>query len=180
MQIKGERITLVPIELEEKDKFYKLATESYGSKFWYDEEEKAKRTRERFFKDWHDGYFDLSLPEKGQCFWIVVKGEKIGQANYNKIDLENKNVELDIIIGDRENMGKGFGPDALKTLMKYLFSNFDINKIWIGARANNQRAVEAYEKTGFKKEGLLREQDYFEGKFVDVVRFGILRREFLE
>ena len=54
----------------------------------------------------------------------------------------------------------------------------DVNKIWIEARANNTRAIRAYEKVGFKKEGLLREENYFEKKFVDCVRFGILRKEF--
>jgi RimJ/RimL family protein N-acetyltransferase len=50
--------------------------------------------------------------------------------------------------------------------------------VWIEARANNPRAVRAYEKVGFKKEGLLREEDYFDGRFVDCVRFGILKKEF--
>jgi len=179
MKIEGEKVALVPIKPEEKEAFYKLATESYGSKFWYDEKQKVKRTKEKFFQDWYEGYFDINLLEKGQCFWIVVNGEKIGQVNNNKIDLENKRVELDIIIGAKENMGKEYGSDALKTLIKYLFKNFNINKIWIAARVNNPRAIRAYEKAGFKKEGVLREEDYFEGKFVDCIRFGILRKEFL-
>jgi len=179
MKIEGEKVTLVPIKPEEKEEFYKLAIKSYGSKFWYDEKQKAKLTKEKFLQDWHEGYFDINLLEKGQCFWIVVNKEKIGQVNHNKIDLENKRVELDIIIGAKENMGKGYGSDALKTLIKYLFENFSINKIWIAARVNNLRAIRAYEKAGFKKEGILREEDYFEGEFVDCIRFGILRKEFL-
>jgi len=178
MEIKGEKVTLIPIRLEERDEFYKLATESYGSQFWYDRKEKAERTKEDFFRDWHEGYFDSSRPFDGQCFWIVVNRRKIGQVNYNKIDKWNKNVEVDIIIGTKEYLGKGYGSDALKTLIKYLFKNFDLNKIWIGARANNPRAIKAYEKAGFKKEAVLRETDYFKGKFVDCVIFGILRKEF--
>ena len=182
MKIKGERITLIPIRPEEKDEFYELATKSYGSKFWYDKEQKAKRTKERFLQDWHEGYFDLNSPKKGQCFWIVVNGERIGQINHNKIDLENKKTDLDIIIGDEDKMGKGYGSDALRTLIKYLFDNFDINKIKIarGVRVSNPRAIKAYEKVGFRREGLLREEDYFEGQFVDCIIFGILRKEFLK
>ncbi|MDD4990070.1 MAG: GNAT family protein [Candidatus Pacebacteria bacterium] len=177
MEIKGEKVVLVPIKPGEKDEFYKLATQTEGSKFWYGKKGRAERTKDNFFQDWNDGYFDIVSPEKGQCFWIIVNGEKIGQINYNKIDLENKKVELDIIIGNEEKMGKGYGTDALKTLMKYLFDNFDINKILIEARLNNPRAIKAYEKVGFKKEGLLRQEDYFEGKFTDCVKFGILRSE---
>jgi len=178
MEIKGEKIVLVPIKPREKDEFYELVTGSRNSRFWYDKEQKAKRTKQQFFKDWNSGYFDFKFPEKGQCFWIMVNEEKIGQVNYNKVDSVNKNVELDIILGAEKHTNKGYGTDALKTLIKYLFENFDINKIWIGARGNNPRAIKAYQKIGFKKEGLLREQDYFEGKFVDCLRFGILRKEF--
>jgi len=178
MEIKGEKVVLVPIKPEEKEEFYKLATESEGSKFWYGDRGVAIPTREDFFQDWNEGYFDIVSPQRGQCFWIIVNGEKIGQVNYNKIDLENKKVELDIIIGDEGKMGKGYGTDALKALIKYLFDNFAINKIWIEARLNNPRAIKAYEKVGFKKKGLLHQEDYFEGNFVDRVRFGILKSEF--
>lgn len=110
----------------------------------------------------------------------MVDGKKIGQINYNKIDERNKKTEIDIIIGDKEDIGKGYGPNAMRTLIKYLFKNFDINKVWVEPRANNPRAIKAYKKVGFKKEGLLQEEDYFRGKFVDCVRFGILRKEFKE
>lgn len=168
MEIKGEKIVLVPIKPEEKEEFYKLATESEGSKFWYGDRGVAIPTKEDFFDDWNYDYFDIVSPEKGQCFWIMVSGEKIGQVNYNKIDLENKKVELDIIIGNEAKMGRGYGTDALRTLMKYLFDNFAINKIWVETMANNPRAIKAYEKAGFKREE----------SFVDKVIFGILRNEF--
>jgi len=178
MELKGEKITLIPIESEDKDQLYKLATESYGGTSWYDRAQRAKLTREKFFRDWNDNYFDINLPQKGQCFWIVLEKERIGSINYNAIDERNKKVELDIIIGAEENLSKGYGSDALRTLIKYLFDNFDINKIWITARTNNPRAIKAYEKVGFKREGLLRQESFFDDQFVDCVRFAILKAEF--
>jgi len=160
-------VVLVPIRPEEKEEFYKLATESEGSKFWYGDRGVDIPTKDDFFEDWNESYFDIISPEKGQCFWIIVDGEKIGQVNYNKIDLENKKVELDIIVGDEAKMGKGYGADALKTLINYLFDNFDVNKIWIEPRANNPRAIRAYEKAGFRKKESL----------ADRVRFEILKSE---
>lgn len=179
MELKGQKVTLVPITPEEKDRFYDLATKSYGSRFWHDEEETKTLTKEKFFKDWHEGYFDKGSPEKGQCHWIVVDGRKIGQINYNAIDQLNKKAEVDIIIGDEKDMGKGYGTDALRTLLRHLFDTLEVNKVWIEARGNNPRAIRAYEKAGFKREGTLREENYFEGKFVDCVRFGILKRDFM-
>ena len=178
MELKGKKITLIPIKPEEKDQLYKLATESYGGTFWYDEEQRLKLTKEKFFQDWNENYFDTNSPKKGQCFWIVLDGQKIGSVNYNAIDKQNKKVELDIVIGEEENLAKGYGPDALRALIIYLFKSFDINKVWISARTNNPRAIKAYEKVGFEREGLLRQENFFNGQFVDCVRFAILKVEF--
>jgi len=178
MEIRGKRVVLIPIKLGEKDEFYKLVTKSYGSKFWYDKKDKEWTKKENFFKRWNKNYFSIKPNENGQCFWIVLKRKKIGQINYNSIHKRNKNVELDIIIGEKKNIGKGYGTDALRTLLKFLFENFDIHKVWIEARVDNTRAISAYKKIGFKREGLLREENYFNGKFVDCIRFGILRKEF--
>lgn len=178
MQLKGKKIRLISMTPKDKGEFFKLATESYGSKFWGVEPGRKKRTKKEFFEDWADGYFNSRKPYEGQCFWIYLDNKKIGQINYNKIDKWAKKTELDIIIGDKDNTGKGYGPDALKTLMEYLFDKFKLNKIWIEASLVNPRAVKAYQKVGFKKEGILREEYYSRGKFVDCLRFGILKREF--
>ena len=130
-----------------------------------------------FFNDWKDYFFDINKPEQGQCFWIKTDDKKIGVVCYSEFDKQNKKTELDIILGDKEDLGKGYGVDAIKALIKYLFMNFNLNKIWIEARGNNPRAIKAYQKAGFQKEGLLKEEDYFNGEFVDCVRFGILRNE---
>jgi RimJ/RimL family protein N-acetyltransferase len=176
MEIKGERVVLIPIKPADKEEFYKLATQTEGAKFWYGEKGRAKITRKKFFDDWQDDYFNESLPDKGQSFWIVADGEKIGQINYNAIDLDKKEAELDIIIGESQNMGRGYGTDALKTLIRHLFDNFDIDKIWVKTRVNNQRAVAVCEKAGLKKEALLEKEDMFEGELVDKIVLGILRK----
>lgn len=178
MELRGQKVILIPIKPEEKQAFYELATQSYGSRFWYDQERKSKRSKTEFFQDWKDAYFDPDNPNEGQCFWIVVNDQKIGQVNYNKIHPRDKKVELDIIIGPKEYLGKGYGTDALKTLIIYLFDDFNINKIWIEARANNSRAVKAYQKIGFKQEGILRQESYFRGQFVDCVRLSLLKQDF--
>ena len=180
MEIKGQKVSLTPIKLKEKDEFYNLATKSYGSQFWYDEETKKKRTKKTFFKSWKNDYFNPRKPKAGKCFWILVNKKGIGQVTYNEIDTKNKKIELDIIIGNKKDLGKGYGTDALRALIKYLFNNFDLNKIWIEARVNNHRAIKAYQKAGFKKECLLQKEDYFEGKFIDCVRFGIFKKGFLK
>ena len=177
MQLVGKRIVLIPITKNEKDEFRDLVTKSYASKYWYGDKG-DRRTREEFFKYWHEGFFDQDKSEKGQCYWIVEGGIRIGEINYNEIYEKDKKVEIDILIGDKENLGHRYGVDAIKTLAKYLFSKFDLNKIWVEVRAFNIFAIRAFEKVGFRQEGLLREEEFFNDKFIDCVRLGLLNREF--
>ena len=52
------------------------------------------------------------------------------------------------------------------------------NRIWLGVNAANERAVRAYEKAGFVKEGLLRQEQFRNGRYDDVVRMAVLRDEY--
>jgi len=169
MMIRGEKIDLRPMKPDEVPIFYKWAIESG---YWYSKDRKP--SLDEFRADWKAYYFDGSAPEKGRCFMIEVNNVAIGVVAYNDIHYVHKRVELDIVIGNEEDCGKGYGTDALKTLVRYLFDKFDLNRIWIVARANNPRSIRAYEKAGFIQEGVHREEDYFNGEFVDCVYYSIV------
>jgi RimJ/RimL family protein N-acetyltransferase len=179
MKIKGEKITLQAITNSDKDYFYTIATKSDGAKFWYDDGQREKRSKEAFFKDWNEGHFEIEKPMSGQCFWIIADDKKIGVIAYNVVDEKNKQTEIDIIIGDEEDMNKGYGSDAIHTLCEYIFKTLKLNKVWIEARMNNPRAVKAYKKAGFKEEAVLEKSDFFQGEYVDCVRLGLLRKNFI-
>ena len=153
MIIQGEKVQLRPMTKEEIPMFYKWASESNATPFWYDEFDDFPNHKipsfKKFRNDWKDFYFNDSQPEKGRCFVILADGKAIGQVNYDKII--NGEVEFDILIADKSNYGKGYGSDALKTLMRYLFEKMNIKKCWIEAISQNPRAIKAYEKAGFKK-----------------------------
>jgi len=172
----GKLVALRKIRSDEKKDFHTMVTQSYASKFWYGDEG-DKRTEEEFFTHWNDGIFDENKPLEGQCFWILADETRIGAINYNKIDTDDKKCEIDILIADQENHGKGYGPDAIKALYTFLFTEFKLNKIWVEVRAFNIGSVKAFEKAGFKKEGLLRSETFFNHEFIDCVRLGLLRED---
>ncbi len=151
MELLGDKVILRPMTPTDIPLFYKWATQSDATPFWYGELYKNKvPTYKEFLKDWQPHYFDGSKPEEGRSFKITALGKPIGQINYNKINANSKSVELDILIADDLNKGKGYGSDALKTLTKYLFQNFDIETCWIEAVTDNPRAIGAYKKAGFQ------------------------------
>lgn len=150
MILKGDKIELEAMNMSDISTFFKWATESDASSFWYGALYGTEvPTYEEFVADWQPHYFNGSDPEKGRSFFIKVNGKPIGQINYNDINRKDNSVELDILIAEKNDKGKGFGSDALKTLVNYLFRNLDVETCWIEALEKNPRAIGAYEKAGF-------------------------------
>lgn len=89
---------------------------------------------------------------------ILVNGFPIGQVNYNAVNKKDRSVELDILIAGKRDMGKGYGPDALKALTRYLFRELKIKKCFIKPVIQNLRAISAYKKAGFKVKKKVRQK----------------------
>ena len=172
--IRGGKISLRPMRPKEVELIYRWANNPDVVPYWYGK----KRTMKQIKDDWKPHYFSDKDPYSGRCFAIEVNDEPVGMVNYNKIDRDNKSVDMDIMIGQKEYWDKGYGTEALKTFCGFLFSKFNLNRIWLGSYAYNLRAIRAYEKSGFKKEGIMREDALINGKFVDSVLLSILRKEF--
>lgn len=149
--LKGEKVVLRPTKMEEINLFYSWATKSDVSCFWYGEMYgNEPPTFERFVSSWGH-YLDDSAPEKGRCWTIIVDEKPIGMISWDRIDFEERRTGIDIIIGSSENCGKGYGSDALKILTHFIFEKVGLEKIYIGAHIQNQRAIKAYRKAGFEE-----------------------------
>lgn len=85
--------------------------------------------------------------------------------------------ELGITIGDKAYWGRGYGREAIGMLVDYGFRYWNLHRIWLNTTAVNERAIRCYLACGFIEEGRLRDQDWHDGKYVDVVCMGILRNE---
>jgi RimJ/RimL family protein N-acetyltransferase len=150
MLLHGAKIILRPMSPEEVPPFYHWATESDNAKWWYGEMQgDTPPSYEKFLEDWKPHYFIDDEPEKGRCFVIEVQGKAVGQVNYNQIDRSDDSVELDILIADDENTGRGYGTDALKTLCRYLFDEMGIRTCFVEVIKDNPRAIRSYQKVGF-------------------------------
>jgi RimJ/RimL family protein N-acetyltransferase len=52
-----------------------------------------------------------------------------------------------------------------------------MNRVWLHVYEYNERGLRAYERVGFKREGVLRQHRYHEGRYWDTIVMGILREE---
>jgi RimJ/RimL family protein N-acetyltransferase len=105
-------------------------------------------------------------------------GKYIGGCGVNKLDWKNSVATVGIFIGDKNYWGKGYGTDAMKTLVRFIFEQMNINKVKLFVYSFNGRAVKSYEKCGFVREGILRQEMYRDGKYYDEYIMGILKDEY--
>jgi RimJ/RimL family protein N-acetyltransferase len=111
-------------------------------------------------------------------FAILRKSDReyIGNCGINEVDWKNSFCTVGIFLG-KPFWNKGYGTDAMKTLVNFIFNELSLNKIRLFVFEFNQRAIKSYEKCGFTVEGRFRKQLFRNGKFHDVYAMGILREE---
>ena len=88
--------------------------------------------------------------------------------------------DLGIFIGEKGLWDQGYGADAVRTALRYAFSGMRLNRVSLTTDEANARAIRCYERCGFVREGLLRQQRLVDGQFRNAVLMGLLREEFPE
>jgi RimJ/RimL family protein N-acetyltransferase len=81
------------------------------------------------------------------------KGKHIGNCMYYNVDEEKKEAELGIIIGDRHYWDKGYGADAVATLVKRIFAETNLEKVYLHTLESNTRAQRCFQTCGFTVSG---------------------------
>ncbi|HOQ43026.1 MAG TPA: GNAT family protein [Smithellaceae bacterium] len=105
----------------------------------------------------------------------VAKHKLIGSFQLRDIQWIHRRAWLGIMIGDSEEQGKGFGSEAMRLGMDYAFKVLHLEKISLEVVRQNQRAINLYEKIGFKREGLLKRHYYFDGGYHDVLIMSLIK-----
>jgi len=104
-------------------------------------------------------------------------GIHIGMCGLHRGRPEDRNSELGIMIGDKSFWSSGYGTDAMLTLLRFAFEQMNLHKVALGVFDFNERALAVYRKCGFVEEGRFREDYFQDGRYWDVIRMSLLRRE---
>ena len=107
----------------------------------------------------------------------TLDGTHIGMTGLHRARPEDRGAEFGIMIGDKSFWSNGYGTDALQTLLRFAFDQMNLHKVMLGVFEFNERAQACYRKCGFVDEGRFREEYFQDGRYWDVLRMSILRRE---
>lgn len=69
----------------------------------------------------------------------------------------------------------GLGKEAARQWMKYGWETLRLHKIYLDTLDTDIRNIRINEAIGFRIEGILRDEVFFDGRYHDVLRMGLCR-----
>lgn len=123
---------------------------------------------------------DMEKELSNECFFEIRtldKDQLIGFVGLNDIQWNHGDCWVGIGIGEKEYWGKGYGTDAMRIALRYVFNELNLHRVSLGVFEYNRRAIRSYEKSGFKMEGIERSVVHRDGSRGDIYYMGILREE---
>jgi RimJ/RimL family protein N-acetyltransferase len=106
--------------------------------------------------------------------------QPIGFVDYYDLDWQARRGWVSILIGEESYWGGGYGTDAMRTLLRYLFSQLGLHRVSLNVHESNVRAQRSYRKNGFVQEGLMRDWTYFDGRWENGILMSVLADGFAD
>jgi RimJ/RimL family protein N-acetyltransferase len=115
------------------------------------------------FPQYLSGYtIELRYPASTRHPFAIetLDSKHIGNCVYYNINGAKSEAELGIMIGDRNYWDKGYGTDAVTTLVNHIFRQTSLNRIYLKTLDSNRRAQKCFQKCGFTPYGHRRKDGY--------------------
>ncbi len=133
-----------------------------------------------FTKQGHENWIKTMI-ETGKVVQLMIceqeSGRAVGSVYVRDIDRTHNKAEYGIFIGEEDARGKGYGTAAAQLMIQYCFEELKLHRLFLRVYARNKQAIRSYEKAGFVKEALLRDDVYIDGRYQDIVLMGILNNQ---
>ncbi len=175
--IMGKRVRLRAIEREDIPMFVRWLNQPEVCQFLQIYEPLSKASEERWFEDRlsKKGDFLLCIEAKDDSGYVPI-----GNLGLHQVDWKNGCAVFGIVIAETAYWGRGFGTDAVRTMVRFGFKTLNLHRIELEVYDYNPRAIRCYEKAGFRREGTRRQAHFFDGAHHDVHMMSILASEYRE
>ena len=107
--------------------------------------------------------------------YLLENGKPIGSVYLQNVDYVHKKAEYGIFIGEKEALGKGYGTDAAKLVIRYAFEEMGLHKLYLRVISDNEYAIRSYRRAGFETESVMRDEIFVDGHYQDVTRMAIIQ-----
>lgn len=174
MKLETKRLILKKLSIDELNGNYvKWLNDPEVCKYnSHGEKKYTKEMAEDFIKS-------LQRDEAKEVYAVYLRenGKHIGNISLQQISHKNRNAEIAYLFGEKEYWGKGYAKEASDKLLDRAFKELELHRIYFGTHIENLPMQKLGKKLGFVKEGVLKDAQFKNGKFNDIVVYGKIEEE---
>jgi [ribosomal protein S5]-alanine N-acetyltransferase len=177
MELRGKRISLNRISHDDLDFLCQLECDG---ELWFFEEDvpsDKKEVRAEFLKK-------IEESETGSAYDFVItlteneKTIRIGLAQIWSYVESRKSWEIGFALLPAYT-GKGYACEAVRLLLQFAFDTLAVHKVVGMCNSQNTRSIALMEHVGMTREGIFKEELFWQDQWTDQYFYSILDREFL-
>jgi RimJ/RimL family protein N-acetyltransferase len=166
------QVMLLPVAEDDLTLLYRLTSDpsATGEHEWFGWENPWA-----FRRHWEENGL---LGEDSGMLMVACGEDRIGFVAWHKRQMARTSFcwEVGIAVAP-EARGRGYGTQAQRLLVRYLFSHTQVNRIEAGTEITNNAEQRALEKAGFTREGVIRGAAFQGGRWHDGILYSVLRDE---
>lgn len=169
--IAGEHVILRAFEREDAERCYR----------WMNDPNIVRTLKSRYpiaFQNEQEWLERAMHPSQNERYFAIERRDDrthIGNASIHDIDWVSRTAWFGLFIGEPAAWNRGFGSDAVQTLVRFAFDDMNLVKLRINVFEYNERAKHVLTERGFVQEGRLQRDFFREGKYHDIVILSIFR-----
>ena len=169
----GKKIYLRGLEESDLENIQKWLCDSAVTKLLFqgDRPPNLQVMKEDFNKKIRDGMeIVFAIINKTSDFYI-------GWTGIYEINWVSRSGELRFFIGEKKYWEKGLATEAVRLLIDYAFNKLNLHKLYGGANIENYGSLKIFRRLGFEEEGISKEGHFRNGRYYDLVRFGLINKK---
>jgi len=154
---------------------------------WFNDEDTTQHMQKHYFPNTKDAQLKFFRSLEGDKSKVQLGiaaegvGPIIGIVSIQHIDFINRNADFSLLIGESDVRTLVYAQEAVKLILEYGFFTLNLHKIYGGYLDSLESWGHFLKKRfGFKDEGVWREHAFKGGKYLNIQRLGVLRREYRE
>jgi RimJ/RimL family protein N-acetyltransferase len=172
----GKRIAFRPNNKSDATLLYKWINDPEITQFLKINVPKSLQEEEK----WIEGHAGRKPGEIILGIVLLETGQLIGTMGLHKISFVNGTAVTGSIIGEKQYWNKGYGTEAKMLLLDYAFNSLGLRKVCSSFLAFNDRSKHCLENCGYVPEGVLPQQIFRNGGYVDEILMAVYKENFLK
>lgn len=117
----------------------------------------------------------ISLDDTNIMFMVIADGKPVGVCGLTHINWKDRHTEISHFV---ENGIECISIEIIRFLKKRCFDEYNLNRLWREIYSFSKSDIELLTKCGFRKEGVMRDTTFWNGKYHDSVIMSILVQEY--